>query len=241
MANLDGTRPGQGLCVRLLQPPGAGHIPATHRRESFSFLLEDSALPALLDRVFGAVRMPKSGASELWVVLRKIRERCAAMKCQRCNEKRAVFHITEILGKGQHEELHLCEECGARYLAEPMPDAQLASGGGSSVEPELLQHWEQLRCPECGGTLKDFRNTGRLGCPHDYNFFRDQLQPLLQSIHGDVQHVGKVPERNKAARELRQELARLRRQMQELVNLERYEEAAQLRDRIRDLETRANS
>jgi protein arginine kinase activator len=162
------------------------------------------------------------------------------MKCQRCN-KRAVFHITEILGEGQIEELHLCEECGARYLSEPIPGTQAPSGSGSSAELELLQQWEQLRCPECGGTLKDFRNTGRLGCPHDYEFFREQLQPLLQSIHGEIAHKGKVPSRLHGGDNLRQELSRLRRQMQELINAERYEEAAQLRDRIRELEARANS
>lgn len=162
------------------------------------------------------------------------------MKCQRC-DRRAVFHITEILGEGQFEELHLCEECGARYLAEPIPGTQGPTATGSSAELELLQQWEQLQCPECGLTLKDFRNTGRLGCPRDYDFFREQLQPLLQSIHGDLQHAGKAPARLGQKDTLRQELARLRRQMQELINAERYEEAAQLRDRIRELEARANS
>lgn len=162
------------------------------------------------------------------------------MKCQRCNE-RAVFHITEILGEGQIEELHLCMKCGERYLAEPIPGTQAPTGGGSSAELELLQQWEEMVCPECGGTLKDFRNTGRLGCPHDYQYFREQLQPLLQSIHGETQHSGKVPNRSAADHQLRQEISRLRRQLQELIEAERYEEAAQLRDRIRELEARTSS
>lgn len=157
------------------------------------------------------------------------------MKCQQCN-KRAVFHITEILGEGQFEELHLCEEHGAEYLARPIPGTQVPSLGSSSVEGQLLEQWEQLRCPECGLTLKDFRNTGRLGCPNDYQHFREQLQPLLESIHGDLKHVGKMPARQHEARQVRQEIARLRRELQELINAERYEEAARLRDRIRELE-----
>ncbi|MCS7015126.1 MAG: UvrB/UvrC motif-containing protein [Gemmatales bacterium] len=162
------------------------------------------------------------------------------MKCQRCN-KRAVLHITENLGEGQIEELHFCEECGARYLSEPIPGTQTPGGSGTSAELEFLQQWDQLCCPECGATLKDFRNTGRLGCPRDYEHFREQLQPLLQSIHGDTQHLGKAPSQSANVELKRRELARLRRLMQELINAERYEEAARLRDQIRQLEARTQS
>ncbi|MCS7167348.1 MAG: UvrB/UvrC motif-containing protein [Gemmatales bacterium] len=162
------------------------------------------------------------------------------MKCERCN-KRAVFHITDILGPAQLKELHLCEECAARYLSEPIPGTQLASSSGTSAEIELLQQWEQLHCPECGATFKDFRNTGRLGCPHDYEFFQEQLRQLLESIHGEIRHLGKVPSRLATPERRRLELARLRRQMQELINAERYEEAARLRDQIRQLEARMQS
>jgi protein arginine kinase activator len=156
------------------------------------------------------------------------------MKCDRCN-KRAVFHITEILDQGRIEEVHLCEEHGQEYLAQPIPGTQMPAGFSSSVEGQLLEVWEQVRCPECGITLKDFRNTGRLGCPSDYEHFREQLQPLLESIHGDLKHTGKMPARQDKARQLRQEIARLRRELQELINAERYEEAARLRDRLREL------
>jgi protein-arginine kinase activator protein McsA len=44
-----------------------------------------------------------------------------------------------------------------------------------------------------------------------------------------------MPARQDKARQLRQEIARLRRELQELINAERYEEAARLRDRIREL------
>ena len=47
-------------------------------------------------------------------------------------------------------------------------------------------------CSFCGLTFADFRRTGRLGCPHCYETFGDQLPRLLRRIHGGVKHVGKV-------------------------------------------------
>ena len=50
-------------------------------------------------------------------------------------------------------------------------------------------------CEVCGIKFVDFRNTGRLGCPHDYQEFRDELMPLLENIHGETRHCGKTPRR----------------------------------------------
>ena len=52
---------------------------------------------------------------------------------------------------------------------------------------------DALSCPHCGITFKQFRSQGRLGCPHDYVAFREELVPLIESIHCETQHVGKVP------------------------------------------------
>ena len=50
-------------------------------------------------------------------------------------------------------------------------------------------------CPICQLTFLEFRNTGRLGCPYDYEVFRDELMPLLENIHDETRHSGKVPKR----------------------------------------------
>ena len=81
----------------------------------------------------------------------------------------------------------------------------------------------------------DFRNSGRLGCPHDYQAFQAELLPLLESIHSSTRHAGKTP-RRPSQKVRSQELTRLRKDLQKAVTSEAYEEAAQLRDRIRQLE-----
>ena len=159
------------------------------------------------------------------------------MKCQKCT-KAATLHITEIVTEEQIEELHLCEECAHKYLYEPQAQGSSLkpSSGGSTDEelgePELMNR----ECQICGIKFVDFRNTGRLGCPHDYNEFRDELIPLLENIHGETKHCGKSPRRQPQSQKTQNELVQLRKQLLQAVNKEAYEEAAKIRDRIRQLE-----
>jgi protein arginine kinase activator len=149
------------------------------------------------------------------------------------------LHITEIVSEDQVEELHLCEECAHKYLYEPqqkqqtgIKQAQSAVPVEESEEPAVLNR----ECEVCGLKFVDFRNTGRLGCPHDYDEFREELLPLLENIHGETRHCGKSPRRLPQAKQTQSELLQLRKQLLQAVNKEAYEEAARLRDRIRRLE-----
>lgn len=153
------------------------------------------------------------------------------MKCQRCL-KQATLHITEVLGEERFEELHLCEDCAKKYLYEP----QVAPGKSEAGEGAETDAIGDKQCEACGLKFVEFRNNGRLGCSHDYDSFKDDLLPLLESVHGDVKHVGKVPRRLPKAQTAHVELTSLRRKLQQAVTDEAYEEAARLRDRIRELE-----
>ena len=63
------------------------------------------------------------------------------------------------------------------------------------------------------------------------------MLPLLENIHGDPpRHTGKVPRRLPQNKQMQSELVQLRKQLLQAVNKEAYEEAARIRDRIRQLE-----
>ncbi len=168
-------------------------------------------------------------------------------KCGRC-AKPAVLHITEIR-HGEVQALHLCESCAKEYLNEseaggppPDDDADLGTGEiGESSEAGDSDDSVVPACPQCGITFKEFRKQGRLGCPHDYTAFQDELLPLLENIHGETQHVGKVPKRAPKASQHQFRLIRLRNQLKAAVDEEMYEEAARLRDEIQGLEAEAGS
>ena len=155
-------------------------------------------------------------------------------KCQKCHNP-ATLHITEVLAESQFEELHLCEQCANKYLCEPTKSGAGKGGVGEAREGEEGL-FNQNECPHCGIKFVEFRNTGRLGCPHDYQAFREELLPLLENIHGEVRHCGKVPRRLPQNKETQSELMQLRNRLKQAVTKEDYEEAAKIRDRIKRLE-----
>jgi protein arginine kinase activator len=158
------------------------------------------------------------------------------MKCQRC-PKQATYHITEVLGDEKFVELHLCENCAKEHLSEPNQSLKkVAAGGKVAAEPATAADPNGKHCDACGLKFVEFRNAGRLGCPHDYDAFREELLPLLESIHGDVKHQGKTPRRLPKAKSTQSELVQLRKKLAKAVTDEAYEEAAKLRDRIKQLE-----
>ena len=166
------------------------------------------------------------------------------MKCHHCDHP-ATFHITELTEEG-HQELHLCQEHAADYLmqseGEESGEAVPSFGGALAQHFQISQTGEELArldetaCPICGISFYEFRQVGRLGCPHDYIVFGDELESLLISIHGESRHVGKHPLRNEGSTDDCSELIRMRRQLSESVDREAYEEALQLRDQIQSME-----
>jgi protein arginine kinase activator len=157
------------------------------------------------------------------------------MKCQNC-PKSATLHITEVTGESQYEELHLCEECAQKYLYEPQPAKAAGKGPAEKDDADEASAIGERHCEVCGLKFIDFRNSGRLGCPHDYVAFQEELAPLLEGIHGNIRHTGKTPRRLPRTRQAQKELTQLRKQLHQAVVDEAYEEAARLRDRIKRLE-----
>jgi protein arginine kinase activator len=158
------------------------------------------------------------------------------LKCHKCT-KPATYHITEVVSEDQYEELHLCEECYHKFFYEPQQGGAGQKGAtGPAEESEEASLLNQRECPVCKIKFVEFRNSGRLGCPHDYDEFREELLPLLENIHGETKHCGKTPRRQPQNKQTRSELIQLRKQLQQAVTREAYEDAARLRDRIRQLE-----
>ncbi len=139
------------------------------------------------------------------------------MKCQRC-PKQATLHITEVLGDEKFDEVHLCEDCAKKYLYEPQQKKAAQKGEGAAVAADDdADDLGGKQCEACGIKFVEFRNHGRLGCPHDYDAFQADLLPLLESVHGDTKHAGKAPRRHPNGKAGHGELAQLRRRLQELV------------------------
>jgi protein arginine kinase activator len=166
-----------------------------------------------------------------------LHERGPGVKCQFCSNP-ATVHLTRIVEK-QKKELHLCQHCAeAQHLVQKQElnlPAILQSLIGQHLGPQTGE-LARLVCPNCGIRYMEFRAQGRLGCPHDYTVFRAGLVTLLQRIHRGQRHVGKRPRHAPQVPGLRAELVELRRRLHQAVQDENYEEAARLRDLLRQKE-----
>lgn len=174
------------------------------------------------------------------------------MQCQQCGERPAAIHLTQIVDDAV-TTLHLCETCAAEKGVEseasvakfPLSDFLASIGKGAAGA--LPQDADAGPCGFCGGSLQDFRNTGRLGCPHCYDSFEPHLRTLLRRIHGASRHVGHVylppggepagaPADADVAGAAPARIDALRDRLHRAVEVENFELAAQLRDQIRGLE-----
>ncbi|MHA0857647.1 UvrB/UvrC motif-containing protein [Paenibacillus sp. CMAA1364] len=168
------------------------------------------------------------------------------MLCQECENKPATLHFTKIVN-GEKTEFHVCESC-ARDKGEMIPGvtggfsihsllsgfidfdtAKKVGAGTSKVE-------QTLRCEECGMTYSQFSKAGRFGCSACYKYFNDRLDPLFKRVHGSTTHVGKLPIRGGVQIQVKRRLHDLKSELQQKIIQEEFEEAAALRDQIRELE-----
>ncbi|HTV61563.1 MAG TPA: UvrB/UvrC motif-containing protein [Verrucomicrobiae bacterium] len=165
------------------------------------------------------------------------------MQCSICKDKPATVHLTQIVGD-KMQKLDLCEECAkAKGVNDPagFALADLMLGLGASQEIEQAAGGMELKCPRCGFTQADFKKSGRLGCPDCYKTFAEGLGGLLKTMHKGTRHVGKTPEALRATRDNADKLKQLQKKLAKAIELENFEEAAHLRDEIKQISDRLAS
>ncbi|MEW5954222.1 MAG: UvrB/UvrC motif-containing protein [Bacillota bacterium] len=165
------------------------------------------------------------------------------MLCERCQQKPAVVHFTEIIND-QKKQMHLCESCVREMQAQsfgfaPQMNLHKFLAGLLNTDlnrsfPGSAQHISD--CQKCGLSEAKFIQQGLLGCGECYTHFAGRLQPLVKRIHGHSVHEGKVPQRISSKVSLKKKIDQLRANLKEAVGKEEFERAAELRDKIRDLE-----
>jgi len=165
------------------------------------------------------------------------------MICQECQCNEANIHIIKHVN-GKQTELNLCEQCARKYDEIDIslePQFSLHKLFASMLNQSLRGSREaklavNSQCPSCGLTFAQFSQIGRLGCSDCFNAFEERLKPLLRRIHGSSIHTGKVPTRARKRVEILRELDQLKEELQVKVQNEEFEDAALLRDRIRNVE-----
>ena len=149
--------------------------------------------------------------------------------------------LTQIVN-GQVSELALCESCAR---AKGLFDPQSLTFAEKFFPEEFKQRVDKLvreltgnaetvsepappmsmfsRCPVCGFSVDNYRNTGHLGCPDCSKVFARELDPAAEI---EVEPETEAPALTRA---------RLQKELQQAIERENYERAAQLRDQINAL------
>lgn len=171
------------------------------------------------------------------------------MLCDNCKSREAKIYYTEIID-GCKKEQHLCEECAKKFtsfqMEAPTLSKQFTLG---TLLSSLLSAYEEskeekveekvLTCDHCGMTYQEFIKTGMFGCPQCYQSFHKPLEDCIKNIQGATKHTGKVPVGFQTATEKllgsMSEIDRLTIRLQQAIEKEEFEEAAKLRDTIKEI------
>jgi len=160
------------------------------------------------------------------------------MKCHHCDSQ-ATVHLTQIIN-GQMHKMDLCETCAQKKGVTNPDNLSIGSllddhhtSGDTSVT--------SMTCESCGTTHQDFKKGGRLGCEACYHVFRPVLEPLLDGMHSGINHLGKVPSRSVQKKEVEDTEEVLSKALKKAVEEENYEKAAEIRDRLRKLQSQSSS
>lgn len=162
------------------------------------------------------------------------------MLCQSCSKNQATTHVKSIVN-GELREYMLCPECAKKMGYGNLFDGfgfNLGSFLGSFLgESELPEaNSSVVRCKRCGSSFHEIAKTGKVGCAECYKTFYDRMIPSIQRIHGNTTHVGKLASSAGSQARLKNELEQAREALKQAIKDQEFEKAAQLRDRIKEME-----
>lgn len=173
------------------------------------------------------------------------------------------YRVIDIAKNKVVTEYYLCGSCGSVYLESMFTKSspKLPTTGKHvsvsviSSAAELLallldktdpmvpatQRSTHSPCPKCGHTLADLQTNGRFGCAYCYKHFDNIIVDIVDfAQNGLKNHTGKVPKNFKTiGKEPKPDetLKMVKLRLAYAIEHEHFEEAAKLRDRLKDLES----
>jgi protein arginine kinase activator len=160
------------------------------------------------------------------------------MVCQVCHINPAEVKLTQVINN-KKIELSLCKKCAEeKGMGNPLAALPQIFGNFilSLLGEDVLKPREEksgLKCQQCGLAWDDFKKTGLLGCDICYQSFHEELKVVLRRIHGSNQHIGSRPKSYRFFM-TEAELENAKLELEQAIENENFERAAELRDMIRD-------
>lgn len=171
------------------------------------------------------------------------------MLCERCDNFEATFHLTEISNNVQNE-LHLCSRCAKNINFNSDITGNLITLRSLSaiIADDAINNENNTMCLKCGLTDVELTLNGRPGCPSCYKYFKS----ILETISGNnnkkkysgkkpfnyvevMDSLGTTPILNSINTESLMSKQEMEEELKVAVIEERYEDAAKLRDKIKEV------
>lgn len=178
------------------------------------------------------------------------------MLCQKCHMKTATVFISSMIN-GQETKMYLCNDCANDYplfnlnfqdpfsikdimdklnidentLVNEEDNKLLAMDDASIYKDE-----EEIICPNCYSTYEEYQETGKFGCSKCYESFENKLSHIFKNRYGYEEYIGKIPKSANSEKYISNEIRILKEDLNRAVELEEYEKAADIRDKIKELQ-----
>lgn len=165
------------------------------------------------------------------------------MLCDVCKKNNASVHITKVVN-GQKQETNVCDVCakdveGFNLIGDMgmMTDFNFSSiiGGLMDYINKTPSRIEDVNCKDCGMTLREFKQTGVLGCASCYKNLQSTVSSVVNRVQGRAEHKGKIPKKQGKEILNKKYILQLKEELQKAILEENFEKAAELRDKIRSL------
>jgi protein arginine kinase activator len=166
------------------------------------------------------------------------------LECSQC--KKCICIVYKEIENGNIDVSHMCEQC-------PILKKKLHGEEVSSAGLKWAAGKQGLSCMSCGTSLDTFRLGTHLGCNECYTIFEQLIietlktEDLIPKKMKDVLkknkhcqlHVGKTPHEELTPM-VSTQMTDLNEALSEAVKKENYEQAASLRDQIKELKEKVD-
>ncbi|MBN2542301.1 UvrB/UvrC motif-containing protein [bacterium] len=164
--------------------------------------------------------------------------------CEKCGKEFASITVVQVIG-GKKKKFRVCESCAMKVgLEEQMRVAdikekekkrQIKQNESKMYDLVSKMSREESRerkmvCTTCGMSYFDFKRELKFGCPDCYEAFKTKIAPIIHKIHGAYKHV----EHEEQLETSGAMLPELKTRLKIAIEDEDFEEAARLRDLIKE-------
>lgn len=174
------------------------------------------------------------------------------MLCQNCGENEANTRYTQIIN-GEKKEMFLCEECSHKLginnmnLNMPIDFASFLGGILEDYDNDFIRIGageKEEKCEYCNMTYDEFIENGKIGCANCYKIFQPKIDSILKRLDGNTEYLGRKSKAHKMKEtQIKKEtnkhdIEKLQMKLKQAIQEERYEEAAKIRDEIKNMNER---